>query len=384
MRSTRTERLALVSLAALVALAGCQGDGQTTASGAPKAPPEWSTKEQSILPTDPDLVHLNLPAASAEHPTETQVRRAAIALLEQAADSTNPQLRANAIESLQAAPEAIEPVVRTALADENEGVRFAAVMTVAKLRLHRVAPLVEPMLLDRSPSVQAAAILALDRCGREVNPTPLASMIRSDDPTVRGNAVLVIGELGDPSALGMLREAVQHRSPRVPVARQKIVELQIAEAMVKLGADGELEVIRAALFSPAEQGEIVVLACDICAELHDEGYVASMLDKALREGRDEEPVAIRLAATQAVARIDPDRAPASVPLAFLDHDEYLIRAQAAIALGWFRDPAFIPALAPLMNDRNALVQVAAAGAVVRSTAGMAGTAANVDTNLGER
>src|SRR5438552_14865349 len=104
-------------------------------------------------------------------------------------------------------------------------------------------------------SVRAAAIYGLRRCGRQTNPTPLAAMLMSDDPEIKGNAALVLGELQDKSAIQVLEHAVGRGLSRVEPARAKIVELQLAEAMVKLGAENQVMPIRAALFAPAEQSE---------------------------------------------------------------------------------------------------------------------------------
>ena len=58
-----------------------------------------------------------------------EVREAAIDLLEDATQSTNPLLLAHTVEALEQAPEAAEPIVLAALAHPNRGVRFAAAMT---------------------------------------------------------------------------------------------------------------------------------------------------------------------------------------------------------------------------------------------------------------
>jgi HEAT repeat protein len=192
-------------------------------------------------------------------------------------------------------------------------------------------------------------------------------MLTSGDPEVKGNAAMVLGKLGDPSAIPMLREALRRPLPRSSLARTRIVELQIAEAMVKLGQEGELQAIRAALFVRPEEGEIAALACQICGRLKDEASAASLLDKAVRTGRLQEPAEVRLAAAGALASIDPARAPIEVPQAYVGSDRFEIRAQAALTLGLFRDGSVLPLLARMMNDPNPLVQVSAAGSALRLT-----------------
>jgi len=359
----RWMRLTVLSCALFTAstLAGCRSAGEDVASPAD----HWSSKDQSAMARDPMLPRRSLPKPVTRNEA-VDLRQAAVDLLLQAADSTNPLLRANAVEALQVDRDHIEAVVRVALGDENRGVRFIAAMTVGQLRLDTIAHLAEPLLMDESDSVRAAAIYALRQCGRRPDRNPLAQMIMSDDPEVKGNAALVLGELGDSSAIPMLREAVRTKMARAPVARVRIVDLQIAEAMVKLGAESELQVIRAALFAPEEQGEIAVLACQLCGRLRDQTYAATLLDMATRTGRSREPAEIRLAAAQALAQMQPSQLPLHVPLAYVDHQSWELRMQAATTLGWLGGPAAMEPLRVLLDDANPLVQVAAAGAVLRA------------------
>jgi HEAT repeat protein len=228
-------------------------------------------------------------------------------------------------------------------------------------------------LHDESESVQAAAIYALHRCERRVDLNPLASMLQSEDPEVKGNAALVLGELGEPTAIGMLLDSVGKGIRRTAAARRKVVELQLAEAMVKLGAANQIDVIRAALFAPAEEGELVALACQMCGELHDVGALADLLNLVNRTGRQRRPPEIRLAALQAIGEIDPSRAATEVAVGYTGSAHADLRAQAAHCLGVIgrasvssgNAATVLPYLAKLMDDPSPIVQIAAAGAILR-------------------
>ena len=301
--------------------------------------------------------------------TLAEYRQDALMILRKAADSASPQLRANAIEYLQPLPDDLEPIVRKALADDNRGVRFVAAMTIGKLKINRLAPLLEPLLHDESESVQAAAIYGLRRCGRQTNPTPLAAMLVSDDPEIKGNAALVLGELQDKSAIQVLEHAVGRGLSRVEPARAKIVELQLAEAMVKLGAENQVMPIRAALFAPAEQSEIIALACQMCGALKDGKAAPDLNNILLYGGPRQRPAEVRMAAAMALAQIDPGRAHPEIPLQYVQSEHDQLRAQAATTLGAIGDPTSLPYLAHLLNDPNPIVQAAAAGAVLRMREG---------------
>ena len=326
----------------------------------------WSTKAESSSqsPIGPGRTPMPRVDQVAGVDVPEDLHDAAIDVLLRAAASTNELLRANAIEALHHAPAELEPVVRRGVVDENRGVRFVAAMTIGTFRMEHLARLLEPLLSDESLSVQASAIFGLKRCRQRVDPTPLSAMIVSDDPEVRGNAALVLGELGDPSAAPMIRQAVGKGMQRANEARVKIVNLQMAEAMVKLGLESEIEAIRAALWVPPEQGEIVAVACMICGRLKDGRAVADLIRLA-RRGRFLQPAEVRMAATWALARIDPTRVTIDVPMEYTSIEQYQLRAQAALTLGEVADPAALPTLATMLDDPNPLVRVAAASAILQ-------------------
>lgn len=351
----------------VIVISNCTGCGRS-------GPNEvWSTKNEPMLgaaDSSATIAVESLPQVT----DPAALRQQALALLLKTADSTNPMLRANAIEALHYAPDQLGPILQSALGDANRGVRFVAAMSVGELKLKKLAPLLEPLLHDESQSVQAAAIYGLRRCGRRVDLNPLAQMLRSDDPEVKGNAALVLGELGEPTAISMLRQSVGRGMRLAAPARRRVVELQLAEAMVKLGAHNQIDVIRAALFATADEGEFVVLACQMCGELQDGGVLQDLINMVNRSGKMKRPPEIRLAAVQAIAEIDPSRVPGDLAQAYSGSQYADLRAQAAHALGAMGRPrgassgnpaAVLPYLARLLEDESPAVQIAAAGAILR-------------------
>jgi HEAT repeat protein len=343
-------RLAVPGVVALAAGCGVSPSGEP-----------WSTKSTSSA-SNPDA--LAVPSVRAM-PQGPHLRQAALDLLDRAAEAPNAQLRANALEAMKPVAGRAEPHARRGLVDENRGVRFVAAMMIGELELTYLAHLLEPLLHDESESVQAAAIFALHRCGRPVDLTPLASMIVSDDPEVRGNAAMVLGRLGNPTAVPVIRRAVGRGMELVSAARVKMVDLQLAEALVLLGEHHEIEVVRAALFAPPEQGELTALACMICGRLRDQRAVPNLVRLARRTGPTRQPAEVRMTAVWALAHIDPTEAVMEVPLEYVADAKYQLRAQAALTLGEIGDPEALPHLAELLDDESPLVQVAAAGGILR-------------------
>ena len=356
---------------------GTAGNGGAAASrGAPlpgSRTEAWSTRDRSITPE-------GAPALADEAPAQPvapglavtnsgDARGSAVELLRTAAGSPDALRRAHAIELLAADPELLEPVARRGLVDPNRGVRFVAAMAIGKAKLVNAATLVSPLLDDPSLSVRAAAIYALVRCGQPVDQSPLAEMIRSDDLEVRGNALLVMGELGNPSAIQPILSSIGVGMGRASDARRRIADLQAAEAMAKLGDDQSLEPIRAALFAPSEQSEVIALGCQMAGRLRDERAVPYLQVLAGANGSDARPPEVRLLAVEALGGMQQvDRAQAvAYAKRFMRDKNRQLRAGAIRVLAASGGDAALPLLEPMLYDKDPLVQVAAAGAILSIT-----------------
>jgi len=363
-----THRTLVVFLSASVltalpmALIGCEMQGS-----APEpiisTNEKWSSKSQSVVMGSVGGARLNLPDEVNLLPDD-RLREVAMDLLIQAGESDYALLRANAIEGLRHEPGLVESIAVSSLTDENRGVRFVAAMTIGMLKLQDSVHLLEPMLHDPSDSVRAAALYGLRRCGRDVDLNPLAQMLRSDDPEVKSNAALVLGELGDSTAAPMIRNAVGTSLSRVGPVRRRVVELQLAEAMVRLGMRQEIEVIRAALFTTQEQGEITALACLMCGRLGDRDALPTLQGLAQRTGAGGHAPEVRMAASMAIAQIDQSQVPIEVPMEFVASPRPELRAQAAMTLGKIRHAAVVGQLRQLLADPDPIVQVSAAAAIL--------------------
>lgn len=344
-----------ILMASVLLAAGCKSGGQAS----------WGTKERSYYDPAMPEASLNLTADTPTNAPPEKIEEDAISILMQAARSSEPLLRANAVEGLTRSPEHFQQVIEGALADENRGVRFVAAMSVGRMRLVEYGPSVELLLADESASVQAAAMFALKACGRPVDLNPLAEMLFSTDPEIKANAALVLGELGNRSAVPMLQAAVGKGIEQMTPIRARMVDLQLAEALVMLGADNQIDAIRAALFTRADEAELAVLACQMCGRLKD-GKSAPDLNNILAySGRFRRPAELRMAAAAALAEIEPTRAASDVPMAYIDSEQFTLRGQAALTLGSMGDPLSLPALAAMLSDRHPVVQVSAAAAILK-------------------
>ncbi len=292
----------------------------------------------------------------------------ALGVLVQASQHVEPLVRANAIEMLQVEVEPLREAVQRGLVDPNPGVRFAAAMALARQRLCGVADLARPLLSDPLPSVRAAAMFALVACGEDLDLTPLAVMVLGTDRATRANAALVLGEIGNPSAATVLREAMTRPLPLEEAEVVRASELGIAEALIRLGDRRQLDTVRAAFFAPATQGELTALAAQMAGRLGDRTLIPALGALALAEGPRQAGPELRLIAAEALARMDPQAVLSGLAIELAAHHLPEVRMQAAAVLAWDRTRPGAATLSRLLEDDHPRVRVAAAGAVLRRSA----------------
>lgn len=295
------------------------------------------------------------------------VRERSLAMLSDAALGSDPLLQANALEALHPTPTRVEPYARAALMSENLGVRFVAAMTIGQLGLVESAPFVRPLLEDDSQMVRAGAIFALLKTTGDVDPSPLSAMLRDPNPRVRAQAAFVLGELGNPSAAPMLREAAKEMPSKAPLSEVRILRLQIAEALVKLGQMDAVETIRASLFpSRPEDLETAALAVQIIGQVNDRRSVDQLIYLTALKPPDRMPAEVRLGAAASLAQLGQPQG------AFIADEYWLneipaLRAQAAFVFGETGRVENLGKLDAMMNDEVGMVRIAAAAAALKVT-----------------
>jgi HEAT repeat protein len=299
------------------------------------------------------------------------LRERALTKLTEAAARGTPEEAANAVEAMIPTPGRLTQAVVSALRDPSAGLRGVAAMSVGKARLAQVSSAVEPLVNDPSPQVRAAAIFALRRLGRSIDPTPLSEMLFDNDPRVRSQAAFVLGELGDPSALPMLSESVRSVPKRTDPSEQRLLELQVAEARVKLGDELALVDVRAALYpARAEDFEAAALAAALLGQLRDRASVNQLIELTRMTDGNKRPMPgeVRLAAAASLAKLgQPFGGP--IALEYANNSRDALRAQAAFVFGEIGDTANLGELSRLMEDPVGRVRIAAASAVLRVTDG---------------
>lgn len=297
-----------------------------------------------------------------------QAREMAVQTLLALADHVQPVVRANTIEALAAAPEAGTGAIEAGLRDSNEGVRSVAAVVVGRLGLESAAGWLRPLVMDESEFVRLSAVFALRKLGEDTDLTPLAiTLFTSRDTRARAHAAFLLGELGSPSAIDMLRQASLEGVARADTAEVNLLRLQIAEAMIKLGDDDPLPGVKAALFpSRPEEFELAALAIQIIGEVGDREAVDQLIYLADAAGKDAMPAEIRLAAADALSKL-------GHPQGAFIADEYRtdpaesIRAYAAVVYGRTDAAGNLGKVLGMLSDRSPIVRAAAARAVLDLT-----------------
>lgn len=355
----------------LVAIAAAQGCGSSRAG---KPVIEHQAKFTPNAPGTP--MPTTTPGTPAPDAIKlTQIREKALQVLEESANSPDGEVRGYACEGASLVPSRLGGILLKGLDDPTPGVKAMAATASGQARYLPAAPKVHSLTSDPSPFVRISAIYALSRLGKPVDLSPLASYLTgSETLKVRSQSAWVIGEIGNRSAIPMLRAAAVENIARSRPLEIMIFQLQCGEARVKLGDNEPIEGIRAALF-PArpEDFETAVLAVQIIGEVKDNRSMDQLM--YLSEYRDARgnpmPPEFRLACATAIAKLGLDRG------SFLA-DEYakdpnpLIRQQAASVYGYTARPEHFLALEALMNDPAPMVRVVAASSVIRAHARLTG------------
>ncbi|MEQ9617446.1 MAG: HEAT repeat domain-containing protein [Phycisphaerales bacterium] len=302
----------------------------------------------------------------------SSLRERALEKLNDAAFSSSALMRANAIEGLHAVPTRAEQVVRMGLQDDNVGVRYTAATTVGLLKLNTSRELVRPLVQDPDARVRAAAIFALNQTGAQVNLNPLASILETRDARQRANVVWLLGEMGNRSAIPMLKDAASKPTWGTP-NEERMFRLQVSEALVKLGEMDSISTVRAALYPSSEsEFELAVLAAQIIGEVQDRGASAQLVNLiqaqvAGTSARNPEyiyPAELRLAAAAALAKMGFDDGTYVADL-YAEHEQDSVRAQAALLYAEIGHAENLPKLKALMADASPIVQVHAAAAILK-------------------
>ena len=283
----------------------------------------------------------------------------AVTLLQLQSQSTDPAIRANCIEALQPSndPRA-EDVIDAGLHDPEWIVRFSAAMATAKRKSVPLRPTLQTLAAsDPNDSVRVAAIYSLRKLGDTANMSELAHTLSVDDPATRANTAFVLGLMGDPTAIPLLKSHIREGDNRV--------RFEITAALARLGDVHAQRSIVALAISKYPDDQCNAMA--VCADLPRDVAANPLVNIGLapRGETEEKDAATRrqLIAARSLAKLRSAQG-ANVATDNVNNADPSLRALAAFALGEMLAPQQVYWLTDQLADPNESVQRAAAAAIV--------------------
>ncbi len=309
-----------------------------------------------MQPADPDHAIYSLPAK--RHALE--VLRAAVTY------QANPVVRVEAVEALESSrcPEAL-PWIRSAISDDHPAVRFAACVALGQLGDMTVEARLRERVEDPDPGVQLAAMFALHRMGHSEQTGCMPTyLLKHEEVTVRRNAALLLGMLGEPSAIKVLARAMRDSDAGVRHhALEAMARLGNREARQELtfmsnsGVGSEEVFAINALSATGEPTCVDTFRYKLATGAHIETRLAAAAALG-RHGLDDGfDIARRALGVSRPVHNDPEDPPAGQIMR--------IRQMAAAALAAIGRMEALPALQDLMETNDdPRVQVSAAQAIL--------------------
>ncbi|KPK86260.1 MAG: hypothetical protein AMJ81_01725 [Phycisphaerae bacterium SM23_33] len=291
----------------------------------------------------------------------------------QAAEDPDPRVRTHALEALAATEaQAAGPVMMQALRDDRLPVISAAVMAVGETCYAPAMPALLELIQHPGtpPKLRCVVIYALHRLGNDSYTTQLAELLHNPDKLVRAEAARVMGKMGEPSAVDLLK-ARQMDDPDV------VVRLNIAESLAVLGDERSLGLLEGYTKSMFVEDRLIAVAALGGLRHRRSVYVLRRLVRDANQG----PI-VQVAAAGALARLgeqpDPEpvlqaaRDPAGVLRKGLRRGATLqeneidnLQTLALLSLEQIGDPAAVDVIHPLLRSPRGPVAVAAARAILR-------------------
>ncbi len=271
------------------------------------------------------------------------------AILLHAMASSSPTIRSAAVESAgQLDPTEAAVIVRQGLTDPSSAVKFTACIVAGKHRLQVLKPLLRQMVAHASQRVLPGVIYALARMGDTRHVSELAVLLENSDPVARANTAMVLGRLGDRSAIGLLRT-----DEREPI---HAVRLAVTSALARLGYPRAVSSLIALSYSRYAEDHLAAL--NTCRSL-----ATPVAVNVLLAGLSDPLPAGRLIAARGLGQRG-SRVGEKLARHYSRSADPNLRVLAALALGWIPDGANADRLENMLQDPSQKVRIAAAAGLL--------------------
>ncbi len=156
----------------------------------------------------------------------TTLKPRAMEILRDGLKNPNPYIRNNAIEVAAETQqkELMTEIVRL-MGDPSVAVRFSAVVAAGDMLCYGCEQDVRKRLNDEDENIRIAAAYSLMKLNYPEYHTALGQALQSSDQTVRANAALLLGKIGDSGDIALLYKAMRDESSSEQVRIQAIESL---------------------------------------------------------------------------------------------------------------------------------------------------------------
>ena len=314
----------------------------------------------SLLITACNETKLNLSdpfSKQAQSPAALEPK--ALNILEQALSSEDGPTRSIAAEMVASSNQRqLMHKVMALLEDEYIAIRFAAAIAIGDTKYKPAEEALKKMFKDSNPNAQIAAAYALTKLGNYKFRTVVINAINSSDQTVRANAALLIGKLGDKADLKLLYAAIND------VKSSDKVRMQAVESIAMLGDEKIYKKLWALFVSKYVDDRVIGVRA--MGMLNTPDALNSIFTKL----KDEDPW-VRLTAAEQLA-IKGDDIGKELLLAHLRTmpssltDNKIINADitAVSAIGRFKDTEITAFLPSLLDSQSSIIRLNAAWSVL--------------------
>jgi HEAT repeat protein len=287
---------------------------------------------------------------SKDVPLDQKLKAAADQELVKALHDADPNVRAHAIEAArESTGDAHAKEFIAALSDPNPLVVYSAGLAAGDLRLKDAQ---EPLLrlIDHKDSgVRVVARYALHCLGHYKYSHDLEELAKDPQPSVRGTTAMVLGMIGDPSAINVLKPL---RRDVYPAVRQ-----QADVSLWQLGNSQGLSDLIGMTVSPYQDDKKVVLLG--LAAPHNRNVI-----QHIRTSLTDDAAEVALVAARAMGMLGCDEG-YGVAQRGIKSEDPRQRVLAALAFGAIGRADAQGMLRKLLTDANADVRVAAAEAILQ-------------------
>jgi HEAT repeat protein len=297
-----------------------------------------------------ELKHPPAVPALVPTPIDAALAAQARAELDAAEKSADDVLRAHALEELKQLnlPDA-GPIIVAELEDNSRLVRKAAALAAGELQYRPAYARLNELIDAAKGSERIAIIFALHRLGDTSHTHELEKTAVDSDPSLRGDTALVLGMLGEKSAIPMLVNLLKDMD--------RAVRLQAADALWRMGDPRGLEaLVEATVSSNPDDRMIALLALAEPKDTQVLGHVEGLLTDDYLE--------VSLVAARAAGMLGSDDGYGVVLLGAKSSDR-IQRVLAGMAIGAIGRSDSQSVLRKLLGDSDADVRLVAAGSILQ-------------------